>query len=168
MSTRLKLLKAAAILNYVFAAMWFVVTACFFALSNNLYWMFLVFALVTLYDGFIIMSVRDDMAGGQYDKKAQTKFLVAWIVSILSPVSFVLCAVAYFYNKTSDDEPAAPATKEAEQPTEQSKPKSFWRKPCFTVACVALAVIIVCGFVGACFETSGFPSRLQISRSRAK
>lgn len=40
MSTRLKLLKAAAILNYVFAAMWFVVTACFFALSNNLYWMF--------------------------------------------------------------------------------------------------------------------------------
>lgn len=160
MSTRLKLLKAAAILNYVFAAMWFVVTACFFALSNNLYWMFLVFALVTLYDGFIIMSVRDDMAGGQYDKKAQTKFLVAWIVSILSPVSFVLCAVAYFYNKTSDDEPAAPATKEAEQPTEQSKPKSFWRKPCFTVACVALAVIIVCGFVGACFETSGFSVKI--------
>ena len=160
MSTRLKLLKAAAILNYVFAAMWFVVTACFFALSNNLYWMFLVFALVTLYDGFVIMSVRDDMAGGQYDKKAQTKFLVAWIVSILSPVSFVLCAVAYFYNKTSDDEPAAPATKEAEQPTEQSKPKSFWRKPCFTVACVALAVIIVCGFVGACFETSGFSVKI--------
>lgn len=160
MSTRLKLLKAAAILNYVFAAMWFVVTACFFALSNNLYWMFLVFALVTLYDGFIILSVRDDMAGGQYDKKAQTKFLVAWIVSILSPVSFVLCAVAYFYNKTSDNEPAAPATKEAEQPTEQSKPKSFWRKPCFTVACVALAVIIVCGFVGACFETSGFSVKI--------
>lgn len=160
MSTRLKLLKAAAILNYVFAAMWFVVTACFFALSNNLYWMFLVFALVTLYDGFIIMSVRDDMAGGQYDKKAQTKFLVAWIVSILSPVSFVLCAVAYFYNKTSDDEPAAPATKEAEQPTELSKPKNFWRKPCFTVACVALAVIIVCGFVGACFETSGFSVKI--------
>lgn len=160
MSTRLKLLKAAAILNYVFAALWFVVTACFFALSNNLYWMFLVFALVTLYDGFIIMSVRDDMAGGQYDKKAQTKFLVAWIVSILSPVSFVLCAVAYFYNKTSDEKPVAPATKEAEQPTEQSKPKSFWRKPCFTVACVALAVIIVCGFVGACFETSGFSVKI--------
>ena len=160
MSTRLKLLKAAAILNYVFAALWFVVTACFFALSNNLYWMFLVFALVTLYDGFIIMSVRDDMAGGQYDKKAQIKFLVGWIVSILSPVSFVLCAVAYFYNKTSDDEPAAPATKEAEQPTEQSKPKVFWRKPCFTVACVALAVIIVCGFVGACFETSGFSVKI--------
>ena len=160
MSTRIKLLKAAAILNYVFAALWFVVTACFFALSNNLYWMFLVFALVTLYDGFVIMSVRDDMAGGQYDKKAQTKFLVAWIVSILSPVSFVLCAVAYFCNKTSDDEPAAPATKETEQPTEQSKPKSFWRKPCFTVACVALAVIIVCGFVGACFETSGFSVKI--------
>ena len=160
MSKRLKLLKAAAILNYVFAAMWFVVTACFFALSNNLYWMFLVFALVTLYDGFIIMSVRDDMAGGQYDKKAQTKLLVGWIVSILSPVSFVLCAVAYFYNKMSDDKPAAPATKEAEQPTEQSKPKSFWLKPCFTVACVALAVIIVCGFVGACFETSGFSVKI--------
>ena len=161
MSTRLKLLKAAAILNYVFAAMWFVVTACFFALSNNLYWMFLVFALVTLYDGFIIMSVRDDMAGGQYDKKAQTKFLVAWIVSILSPVSFVLCAVAYFYNKTSDEKPVMPTENGVtEKSVEQNKSKVFWRKPCFTVACVALAVIIVCGFVGACFETSGFSVKI--------
>ena len=161
MSTRIKLLKAAAILNYVFAALWFVVTACFFALSNNLYWMFLVFALVTLYDGFVIMSVRDDMAGGQYDKKAQTKFLVGWIVSILSPVSFVLCAVAYFYKKTSDDKPVMPVENGVtEKPVEQNKSKVFWRKPCFTVACVALAVIIVCGFVGACFETSGFSVKI--------
>lgn len=161
MSTRIKLLKAAAILNYVFAALWFVVTACFFALSNNLYWMFLVFALVTLYDGFVIMSVRDDMAGGQYDKKAQTKFLVGWIVSILSPVSFVLCAVAYFYKKTSDDKPVMPVENGVTEKTvEQNKSKVFWRKPCFTVACVALAVIIVCGFVGACFETSGFSVKI--------
>ena len=55
MNTKAKLLKAAAICSYVFTALWFVVAACFFALSNNLYWMFAVFALITLYDGFVIM-----------------------------------------------------------------------------------------------------------------
>ena len=56
MKTKARLIKAAAIVNYAFTALWFVVTACFFALSNNLYWMFLVFALATLYTGFVTMS----------------------------------------------------------------------------------------------------------------
>ena len=37
----------------------FVVAACFFALSDALYWMFAVFALVSLYSGFVVTSVRE-------------------------------------------------------------------------------------------------------------
>ena len=55
-----KLLKAASVCSYAFTALWFVVAACFFALSDALYWMFAVFALVSLYSGFVVTSVRDN------------------------------------------------------------------------------------------------------------
>lgn len=110
MKTKARLIKAAAIVNYAFTALWFVVTACFFALSNNLYWMFLVFALATLYTGFVTMSVKDNMTGVNLSKKENTKLLVCWILSILSPASFVLLAIAYFYKKEDSEKTETPAT----------------------------------------------------------
>ena len=110
MKTKARLIKAAAIVNYAFTALWFIVTACFFALSNNLYWMFLVFALETLYTGFVTMSVKDNMTGVNLSKKENTKLLVCWILSILSPASFVLLAIAYFYKKEDSEKTETPAT----------------------------------------------------------
>lgn len=110
MKTKARLIKAAAIVNYAFTALWFIVTACFFALSNNLYWMFLVFALETLYTGFVTMSVKDNMTGVNLSKKENTKLLVCWILSILSPASFVLLAIAYFYKKEDSEKTEMSAT----------------------------------------------------------
>ena len=119
MKTKARLIKAAAIVNYAFTALWFVVTACFFALSNNLYWMFLVFALATLYTGFVTMSVKDNMTGVNLSKKENTKLLVCWILSILSLASFVLLAIAYFYKKEDSEKTETPAaeTKQTETKT---------------------------------------------------
>ena len=110
MKTKARLIKAAAIVTYALTALWFVVTACFFALSNNLYWMFLVFALATLYTGFVTMSVKDNITGVNLSKKENTKLLVCWILSILSPASFVLLAIAYFYKKEDSEKTETPAT----------------------------------------------------------
>ena len=117
MKTKARLIKAAAIVNYAFTALWFVVTACFFALSNNLYWMFLVFALATLYTGFVTMSVKDNMTGVNLSKKENTKLLVCWILSILSPASFVLLAIAYFYKKEDSEKTETPATESKQNET---------------------------------------------------
>ena len=117
MKTKARLIKAAAIVNYAFTALWFVVTACFFALSNNLYWMFLVFALATLYTGFVTMSVKDNMTGVNLTKKENTKLLVCWILSILSPASFVLLAIAYFYKKEDSEKNETPATESKQTET---------------------------------------------------
>lgn len=117
MKTKARLIKAAAIVNYAFTALWFVVTACFFALSNNLYWMFLVFALATLYTGFVTMSVKDNMTGVNLTKKENTKLLVCWILSILSPASFVLLAIAYFYKKEDSEKTEMSATESKQTET---------------------------------------------------
>lgn len=156
MNTKAKLLKAAAICSYVFTALWFVVAACFFALSNNLYWMFAVFALITLYDGFVIMSIRDNMKSAEFNEKQNITLLVCGILCVLSPVSLVLCEIAYldkFDDKTSDK--IATATKAETAKTEPTK-KAFFRKPSFIVMCCALVAIFLFSFAAMCFETSGF------------
>lgn len=156
MNTKAKLLKAAAICSYVFTALWFVVAACFFALSNNLYWMFAVFALITLYDGFVIMSIRDNMNSAEFNEKQNITLLVCGILCVLSPVSLVLCEIAYlgkFEDKIVSDK-IATATK-AETKAETTK-KAFFRKPSFIVMCCALVAIFLFSFAAMCFETSGF------------
>lgn len=156
MNTKAKLLKAAAICSYVFTALWFVVAACFFALSNNLYWMFAVFALITLYDGFVITSIRDNMNSAEFNEKQNITLLVCGILCVLSPVSLVLCEIAYlgkFEDKVVSDK-IATATK-AETTAETTK-KAFFRKPSFIVMCCALVAIFLFSFAAMCFETSGF------------
>lgn len=156
MNTKAKLLKAAAICSYVFTALWFVVAACFFALSNNLYWMFAVFALITLYDGFVITSIRDNMNSAEFNEKQNITLLVCGILCVLSPVSLVLCEIAYldkFEDKIVSDK-IATATK-AETTVETTK-KAFFRKPSFIVMCCALVAIFLFSFAAMCFETSGF------------
>ena len=156
MNTKAKLLKAAAICSYVFTALWFVVAACFFALSNNLYWMFAVFALITLYDGFVIMSIRDNMNSAEFNEKQNITLLVCGILCVLSPVSLVLCEIAYlgkFEDKIISDKIATATTAET---TAETTKKAFFRKPSFIVMCCALVAIFLFSFAAMCFETSGF------------
>lgn len=156
MNTKAKLLKAAAICSYVFTALWFVVAACFFALSNNLYWMFAVFALITLYDGFVIMSIRDNMNSVEFNEKQNITLLVCGILCVLSPVSLVLCEIAYlgkFEDKIVSDKIATATTAET---TAETTKKVFFRKPSFIVMCCALVAIFLFSFAAMCFETSGF------------
>lgn len=156
MNTKAKLLKAAAICSYVFTALWFVVAACFFALSNNLYWMFAVFALITLYDGFVIMSIRDNMNSAEFNEKQNITLLVCGILCVLSPVSLVLCEIAYlgkFEDKNVSDKIATATTAET---TAETTKKVFFRKPSFIVMCCALVAIFLFSFAAMCFETSGF------------
>lgn len=156
MNTKAKLLKAAAICSYVFTALWFVVAAGFFALSNNLYWMFAVFALITLYDGFVIMSIRDNMNSAEFNEKQNITLLVCGILCVLSPVSLVLCEIAYlgkFEDKIVSDKIATATTAET---TAETTKKAFFRKPSFIVMCCALVAIFLFSFAAMCFETSGF------------
>lgn len=157
-----KILKAAAICNYVFTALWFVVTACFFALSNNLYWMFLIFALVSLYDGFVLISVKEKMKSVTLDKNENIKLLVCWILSIVCLPSFILCGLAYF--RKTEDEVTVRSNEPCEVKEEVKAPagkKPFYKAKSFITMCVALGMIIISSFSAMCFETSGFSVKVS-------
>lgn len=162
-----KLLKAASVCSYAFTALWFVVAACFFALSDALYWMFAVFALVSLYSGFVVTSVREKAESVTLAKKENIKLLVCWILSIVCPPAFVLNGLAYFRNKedeivtvrrnieaeaSAQEEPALNVS----QKPKTNKVKAFCKKKSFITTCVSLGLIFIFGFCGMLFETSGF------------
>ena len=151
-------MKAAAICNYVFTALWFVVTACFFALSDNLYWLFLVFALISIYDGFVLISVKEKMHSVALDKNENIKLLVCWILSIVCLPSFILCGLAYF--RKTEDEVTVRGNVAAEEKEEVKKApvgkKPFYKAKSFITMCVAFGMIIISSFTAMCFETSGF------------
>lgn len=151
-------MKAAAICNFVFTALWFVVTACFFALSDNLYWLFLVFALISIYDGFVLISVKEKMHSVALDKNENIKLLVCWILSIVCLPSFILCGLAYF--RKTEDEVTVRGNVAAEEKEEVKKApvgkKPFYKAKSFITMCVAFGMIIISSFTAMCFETSGF------------
>ena len=157
-----KLMKAASVCLYVFTALWFVVAACFFALSNNWYWLFFISALICLYDGFVITSVRQTMKSVTLEKRERTKFLVCWILGIVCPPAFVLNGIAYFRN--TEDEIIERRNIEATVEPAEPKPARktpFYRTKCFITSCVALGMILVSGFSAMCFETSGFSVKVS-------
>ncbi len=151
-----KFLKASSICLYVFTALWFVLAASFFALSNNWYWAFLIFALVGLYDGFVITSVRQKMKSVNLEKNENVKLLVCWILSIVCLPAFILSGLAYF-RKTEDEiivcKTVESEVKEEEKPVRKSP---FYKAKSFITMCVAFGLIIVSSFTALCFETSGF------------
>ena len=70
-----KLMKAASICSYVCSAIWFVAAASAFALSDYTYWLFLIFALLSLYGGFAVTSIREKMTGVILEKYRGAAFV---------------------------------------------------------------------------------------------
>lgn len=156
-----KLLKWASICSYVFTFLWIAFAACWFALSTT-YWYILFFALglISLYNGFVITSVREKMTSATLEQKEQTKLLVCWIISIVALPSFVLNAIAYFRNK--EDAPKQGKHKAAEQKAAKPASKKRWfRTKSFITMCVALGLVFVASFSAMCFETNGFDVKVS-------
>ena len=152
-----KLLKASSICSYVFTGLWFVLAACFFALGNYWYIGFAIFALISLYTGFVVTSVREKMTAVTLEKKEWIKLLVCWILSIVCVPAFILNGIAFFRN--TDDELVV-VRKNAEAvaavPEKPAGKKRFYNTKRFITMCVAFGLIFIASFTAMCFETSGF------------
>lgn len=158
-----KLMKSASICMYVFTALWFILAGVFFGLSNNWYWAFAVFALICLYDGFVITSVREKMTEVNLEKSENIKFLVCWILSIVCIPAFILNGIAYF--RKTEDELVVVRRNVKEEVTASgngAKPKKrFYKTKRFITMCAALGVIFIAGFSAMCFDTSGFSVKVS-------
>ncbi|MCD8372933.1 MAG: alpha/beta hydrolase [Clostridia bacterium] len=161
MNLKKNLLKAAYICLYIFSALWIIAAACAYALSavSYIYWIFLAFGLVSLYDAFVITSVRGKIANVKLPKKEWLKLLFCWIFSIVCLPAFILSGIALFRKK--DDKYIKVLARE-EEPVEVTagaepkRKKPFFLASSFITMCISFIMIFALGVSGMAFETSGF------------
>lgn len=155
MYLKAKLMKASSVCSYVFTFLWFVLAACFFALGNNWCYGFAVFALIDLYNGFVITSIRENMTEVTLEKNEQTKFIVCWILSILCIPSFILNAIALFRKQEDEFVVVRQNIPAKTAPAPKNKVR-FYRTKSFITMCVAFCLCFIASFSAMCFDTSGF------------
>lgn len=148
-----KLIKASSICMYVSAALWIIAAGCAFGLSNYIYWLFLVFGLVSLYDGFALSSLAGKLEGVKFSKKQNIQFIICWALSLVCLPAFIINIVAYCRRR--EDELVVRRNVEVEQP-QPAKKKAFYKTRSFITMCASFVLIFILGFSGMAFETSGF------------
>lgn len=153
MRTKLKLLKASAVLGYVFVGLYLTITALLFSVSNNLYWLTLVLGLIALYNSLYTSYLYPLIKEGKEDIKGK-KFLVNLIISFINLPAFVLNIIAYFWNKED---------KYIEIPNENYKevetiktPKKWYKKANFKLTIIGFVCVLASSFVAQIGETNGY------------
>ena len=154
-----KLMKAAAVCSYVFTGLWMIAAGCCYALSNKLYWLFAIFALITLVNGFVITDIRSKIKSVKLEKKEQSRYLLCLVLSILCPPAFVLNCIACF--RTQDDELVVIRQNAAVKDKKEKQEKPLLRSARFITLCVALLTVFVSSFAAHIFETSHFTVRVS-------
>ncbi len=148
-----KLIKASSICLYVSAALWIIAAGCAFGLSNYIYWLFLVFGLVSLYDGFALSSLAGKLEGIKFSKRQNIQFIICWVLSLVCLPAFIINIVAYCRRR--EDELVVRRNVEKEQP-QPAKKKAFYKTRSFITMCASFVLIFILGLSGMAFETSGF------------
>ena len=148
MKIKNKLLLSASIVNYSFAFIYALLTACFYSMSDKLYWLFLVLGLISLWSGLGLDYIRQRL-----DLLDQKKYKIIYFIfiglSIVTVVGTALALVALFIK---NNEPLEDKTKE---PKERPQ-KKWYKRANFILACSSFLGILVFSFSAHAFETSGF------------
>ncbi|MDY6367766.1 MAG: alpha/beta hydrolase [Clostridia bacterium] len=152
-----RLMFWASVCLYVFTALYMLVTAAFFSVNENIYWLFLALALISLYDGILITSVREKLTDEGLSKKLKIQYIVYTAISVVCPISLVLTLISYFI--TTDKPEPVKKVKESKQKPEVKKP--FYKQTNFIVMAVAFCMIFIAGFSGMMFETSAFSVKVS-------
>lgn len=147
-----KYLRVASILEYVSSFIYALITALYYSVSSSLYWLFLVFLLVSLSLGLYTESLI--IRTKKENRLVKKDFIALIVVAVISAID----VVALLFNilaLTSNSE-SKTVTIYNENYIEKEKKESKWfKKPGVILSIISFVAIFVLGFVGNRFETSG-------------
>ena len=147
-----KYLRVSAVLSYVFTFVYAVVTALFYSVSNNLYWMFLVFGLISLCLGLYEESIINRLkVENKLNKNDFIALIVITVLSVIDCVPLIFNLLAILDNRESK---TVVILNENYKEKEKKERKWFF-DPSFLIACISLLGIIFTSVSGHLFETSG-------------
>ncbi len=147
-----KYLRVAAILEYVCTFLYALTTALFYSVSNNLFWMFLVFGIISLCLGLYSESIINRLQ--KENKLNKVDFIVLIVITVISVIDCVPLLFNLLALLSKKESPVKVVFNENYQ-KEEKKERKWFLEPCFLISCIALVGIIASSVSGNIFETSG-------------
>lgn len=147
-----KYIRIAAIFEYIFAGIYAVITALFFSVSDNLYWLFLALMVVSLVIGLYSESIKFRL--DKENKLNKVDQITLIVLTVLSVISVFGCLFNILTLTSTSESKTVKVVNENYKPKEP-KAKKWFQKPCFIVAVCAFGAIILSSISGFLFETSG-------------
>ncbi len=147
-----KYLRVAAILEYVCTFLYALTTALFYSVSNNLFWMFLVFGIISLCLGLYSESIINRLQ--KENKLNKVDFIVLVVITVISVIDCVPLLFNLLALLSKKESPVKVVFNENYQ-KEEKKERKWFLEPCFLISCIALVGIIASSVSGNIFETSG-------------
>lgn len=147
-----KHLRVAAVLEYVVAGLYAVLTACFYSVSQKEYVLFLIFGVLSLCLGLISESLIQRLQ--KSNKLSKKDFVLLTVVTVLSLVGCLPALFNLLALVTTKESKTVAVINEAYAPKEP-KQRKWFQKASFIVAATSLVGIIATSVSGHTVETTG-------------
>lgn len=148
-----KLLTASAVTSYIFAFIYALVTALFFSVNEKIYWLFLVFMLISVCIGLYNESLKRALIKND-NKLSKKDNIILIVLTVLSIINFPACIfnlLALRYNQEDKYVVSVnPNYKEKEK-----KEKPLLKSASFILTVISLVGIMVFSIIGNRVETIG-------------
>lgn len=154
-----KYLKIAIVLEFVFTFIYAVTCALFYSVNEPIYWMFLVFGLISLamglYEGNIIYHL--DSNDGIFTQK---DFVILIVITVFSVISCPACLFNLLALVSKSEAKVINVLNE--KYVEKEKKETKWFKtPSVLVSLISLVLLILVSISGYLFESSGGSVRIK-------
>lgn len=147
-----KFLRIAEILEFVCTFLYALITALFYSVSEPIYWMFLVFGVISLclglYTESIIYRVRKE------NKLNKVDFIVLIVITVLSAID-VLPLVFNILALTIKADSKTVTVVNENYVEKEKKDRKWFKQPAVLLSMISLVGIIAFSISGNVFETTG-------------
>ena len=148
-----KLLTASAVTSYIFTFIYALVTALFYSVSENIYWLFLILMIVSVCLGLYNESLKRALIKNEnkLSKRDNIILLVLTILSVINFPAFIFNLLALTYNK--EDKYLMVVNPSYSESTK--KERTIFKSAPFILTTISLVGIIGFSIVGNSIETLG-------------
>lgn len=148
-----KYLRIATIFEYISAGIYALITALFYSVSDNLYWLFLVLGLLSLGLGLYSESIKYRLdKEDKYNKADKITLIVFTCVSVITVLGLLFNLLAL---TTKAQRKTLVIVNEEYKEKEVNKNPKWYKRPSVIVAIAAFLTIVLASASGCLFETSG-------------
>ena len=147
-----KYLRVATIIEYVGAFIYAFITALFFSVRENIYWLFLVLGLLSLCLGLYTESIINRLA--KENKLNKVDRIVLIVITVISSIDCLALLFNLLGLLSNSESKTIEVLNENYQEKEKKESKWF-KKPCVLVALISLVGIFAFSITASIFESTG-------------